>query len=119
MASRWLETSPTQLAEWLAQVPVPWAFAGGWALDLWAGQQSRPHSDIEIACRRADLPALGSALPDFEIAVAQNKQLSPWRPEAPPPFPFSLWLRRQRRDSVGFRDRDRGACRRHVALSPR
>lgn len=94
MASRWRETSPTQLAQWLAQVPVPWAFAGGWALDLWAGQQSRPHSDIEIACLRADLPALGSALPDFEIAIAQNKQLSPWQPEAPPPFPFSLWLRR-------------------------
>lgn len=95
MAGRWRETSPTELAEWLAQVPVPWAFAGGWALDLWAGIVSRPHSDIEISCRRADLAALTSALPGFEIVVAQNKQLSPWQPDAPPQPPFSLWLRRR------------------------
>ncbi len=94
MAGRWRETSPTELAGWLASVPVPWAFAGGWGLDLWAGISSRPHSDIEISCLRADLPALTAALPGFEIAVAQNKQLSPWRPDAPPQPPFSLWLRR-------------------------
>ena len=95
MAGRWRETSPTELAEWLAQAPVPWAFAGGWALDLWAGMVSRPHSDIEITCLRADLPGLTSALPGFEIAVAQNKVLSPWRADAPPAPPFSLWLRRE------------------------
>lgn len=26
--------------------------------------------------------------------MAQNKVLSPWQPDAPPPPPFSLWLRR-------------------------
>lgn len=94
MAGRWRETSPNQLAELLARVPVPWAFAGGWALDLWAGQQSRVHSDIEITCLRRDLPVLVGALPGLEIAAAQNKQLSPWQPAVPPHPPFSLWLRR-------------------------
>jgi hypothetical protein len=94
MAGRWRETSPTELAEWLAHVPVPWAFAGGWALDLWAGMNSRAHSDIEISCLRAHLPALASALPGFEIAMAQNKQLSTWSADALPQPPFSLWLRR-------------------------
>ncbi|HTO28128.1 MAG TPA: hypothetical protein VL017_06015 [Devosia sp.] len=94
MAGRWRETSPTELAGWLAHVTVPWAFAGGWALDLWAGIVSRPHSDIEISCLRADLAAVTKALPGFEIVVAQNKHLSPWRPDAPPRPPFSLWLRR-------------------------
>lgn len=94
MAGRWRETSPNQLAAWMARVTVPWAFAGGWALDLWAGQQSRVHSDIEITCLRRDLSALVSALPDFEVVVAQNKQLSAWSSAAPPPPSFSLWLRR-------------------------
>ena len=94
MAGRWRETSPNELASWLAEAPVPWAFAGGWALDLWARNVSRIHSDIEIACLRADLPALTSALPGFEIATAQNKVLSRWLPDAPPEPPFSLWLRR-------------------------
>nr|WP_295892073.1 hypothetical protein [uncultured Devosia sp.] len=94
MAGRWRETSPIELADWLADVPAQWAFAGGWALDLWAGINSRSHSDIEITCLRADLQALAGALPGFEIVVAQNKQLSPWRANVPPQLPFSLWLRR-------------------------
>ena len=94
MVGRWRETLPADLAAWLAEVQVPWAFAGGWALDLWAGQQSRVHSDIEITCLRSDLPALVGALPGFEVAVAQNKQLSAWLPGALPQPPFSLWLRR-------------------------
>lgn len=94
MAGRWRKTLPIELTRWLDDVPVPWAFAGGWALDLWAGITSRTHSDIEIACLRVDLPALASALPGFDIAVAQNKQLSPWRADATPQLPFSLWLRR-------------------------
>jgi hypothetical protein len=94
MAGRWRDTSPIELADWLAPVPVPWAFAGGWALDLWAGITSRAHSDIEITCLRVDLQALAGALPGFEIVVAQNKQLSPWRADALPQLPFSLWLRR-------------------------
>lgn len=94
MAGRWRPTSPTELAAWLEHVTVPWAFAGGWALDLWAGQQSRAHSDIEVTCLRADLEALLATLPGFEIAVARNKQLSPWMPDARPEPPFSLWLRR-------------------------
>ncbi|HEX9595406.1 MAG TPA: hypothetical protein VF982_00885 [Anaerolineales bacterium] len=94
MAGRWRETSPTELAEWLVHVPVAWAFAGGWGLDLWAEQQSRSHSDIEIACLRGNLRALIDALPGFEVAVAQNKQLSPWPADALPTPPFSLWLQR-------------------------
>jgi hypothetical protein len=94
MAGRWRETSPTELADWLERAPVPWAFAGGWALDLWAGQQSRSHSDIEITCLRDDLEALVDSLVGFEIALARNRQLSSWVTGATPERPFSLWLRR-------------------------
>lgn len=95
MPGRWRETPPDQLAGWLAAATVPWGIAGGWALDLWQGTVSRPHSDIEISCFLADLPALLPLLPGFEIAIARNKQLTahPAGAVLPEP-PFSLWLRR-------------------------
>lgn len=94
MAGRWRETSPQELRDWLEGIQVPWAFAGGWALDLWAGRQSRQHSDIEITCLRHNLSVLIEALPTFEAAVARNKQLSPWHTDICAEPAFSLWLRR-------------------------
>lgn len=94
MSSRWRQTTPDELAGWLDAVTVPWAIAGGWALTLWSGQQAREHSDIEISCLLGDLEALLGALRNFEIAIARNKQLSPWVKGEIPEQPFSLWLRR-------------------------
>lgn len=95
MSSRWRQTSPEELAHWLAAATMPWGIAGGWALDLWQGEISRLHSDIEISCFFADLPALLPLLEHFEIAIARNKQLTVYEPgTALPPPPFSLWLRR-------------------------
>jgi len=95
MSSRWRQTSPEQLVGWLDGATMPWGIAGGWALDLWQGSVSRPHSDIEISCFFADLPALLPLLASFEIAIARNKQLTVYEPgTALPPPPFSLWLRR-------------------------
>ena len=68
---------------------------GGWALELWAGESWREHSDIEITCFREDLPDVLPAVARFEIAVARNKVLTPFRPgDALPDPPYSLWLRR-------------------------
>jgi len=95
MSSRWRETGPDELAHWLAAASVPWAIAGGWALDLWQQTISRAHSDIEISCFLADLPALLPVLEHFEIAIARNKQLTVYESgTALPAPPFSLWLRR-------------------------
>jgi hypothetical protein len=94
LAGRWLETTPMDLRFWLEPVAVPWWVAGGWALDLWLGKQTRPHSDIEFGCWRADLPLVVEALAGWDIAVARNKIPSPFdRAQLPEP-PFSLWIRR-------------------------
>ena len=95
MSSRWRQTSPQELIGWLAPVDVPWGIAGGWALDLWGGAVTREHSDIEIACFRTDMPRLLPALGAFEIVIARNKVLTPYRDgDALPTDNFSLWLRR-------------------------
>ena len=38
-----------------------WLF-GGWAVDLWVGEITRPHDDIDVAAWRADYEAIGTAL---------------------------------------------------------
>ena len=45
----WEPWTPAEVAARLDGVDVPWCVVGGWALDLWAGRQQRPHQDLEIA----------------------------------------------------------------------
>jgi Aminoglycoside-2''-adenylyltransferase len=94
MVARWRDTTPEELRDWLSDTAVPWWIAGGWALDLWLGRSTRPHSDIEIGCFRPDLVAMLAPFADWEIAVARNKVLTPFtRGQPVPKPPFSLWLR--------------------------
>jgi hypothetical protein len=48
--------TPDQAAQALQGVSAPWAVAGGWALDLWLGRQTREHEDLEIAVPAACFP---------------------------------------------------------------
>jgi hypothetical protein len=41
---------------------VWWAVAGGWAIDLWLGEQSREHHDVEIVIRQQDQRIVGQFL---------------------------------------------------------
>lgn len=103
MTGRWADTRPEQLARWFDNCPVPWWFAGGWALDLWLGRETRAHSDIEAGCFRADLPALAERFSGWDVQLARNKQLASYNLASPPPVPpFSLWFRRRGRDLWEF-----------------
>src|SRR5437763_9338468 len=46
------------LVELMGAFPVPWFFAGGWAIDLLAGRVTRQHEDLEISIDRADQDAI-------------------------------------------------------------
>lgn len=74
---RWEPWLPGELADRLAGVPVSWSVAGGWALDLFRGQVTRPHEDIEIAVPAAGFPAIRRALPGLEFLVAGHGRLWP------------------------------------------
>jgi hypothetical protein len=41
-------------ASLMRDFPGPWGIAGGWAIDLFAGRESRPHVDVDVALLRAD-----------------------------------------------------------------
>ena len=56
--------TPDQAVAALDGLSAPWAVAGGWALDLWLGEQTRDHEDLEIAVPGVFFPAIQARLED-------------------------------------------------------
>jgi hypothetical protein len=54
--------APQFVAEPMGTAGVWWAVAGGWAIDLWLGEQTREHHDVEVAIRRDDQSVVHAAL---------------------------------------------------------
>ena len=90
----WLAASPTAGAYWLASLTVPWWIAGGWALDLFAGNQSRPHKDLDVGILRNDALQALESLAAWEVFEAKNGVLTRLGAGMQPRADvFSLWCR--------------------------
>lgn len=64
--ARWADAwAPEQAAERLGGVGAPWCIAAGWALDLFRGESSRPHGDLEIAVPAAGFPEIRDRFPEY------------------------------------------------------
>ncbi|MGD6856963.1 nucleotidyltransferase domain-containing protein [Bacillus infantis] len=68
-------------AGWMDGFEKPWFVAGGWAIDLFIGKQTRPHADLEIGIFREDQKALKGQLADWEFRKAVNGSLITWNGE--------------------------------------
>lgn len=91
---RWEPLTPEAVAARFAALEIPWFVAGGWALDLFMGRQTRAHDDIDVAIFRGDEAALAPALPGWEFFVAESGTLTRWDPRAPlPRAAHELWAR--------------------------
>ncbi len=87
--------TPDQAAHALEGVSAPWAVAGGWALDLWLGAQTREHEDLEIAVPAVLFPEVqarleGRGLKLFDIVDGQVIALAPG--EAPDRRMHQTWV---------------------------
>ena len=54
----WQAWTPREAATVLEGVDAPWCVVGGWAIDLWLGEVTRPHEDLEIAIPHAAFSAM-------------------------------------------------------------
>ena len=67
--SAWQAWHPHELAQRLQGLSQPWCVVGGWALDLWHGQLTRPHEDLEFTVLRRDLPVFCQRMRDLGLAL--------------------------------------------------
>ena len=63
----WDPWHPRVVAQRLAGVAAPWYVAGGWAIDLFRGEHSREHEDLEIAVPAARFAEFAERLADCEF----------------------------------------------------
>ncbi|MGH9270532.1 MAG: nucleotidyltransferase domain-containing protein, partial [Ilumatobacteraceae bacterium] len=87
VAKRWRPWTPDEVRERLAAVSATWGVAAGWALDLYVGEVSRPHEDIEITVPAGSFHAVAAALARFDWDVVGDGHL--W------PYPDALGRHRQ------------------------
>jgi hypothetical protein len=91
----WSALSPAEARDLFAAFPRPWWVAGGWAIDLFLGRETRRHGDIDIAILRGDEVALPRLVPGWEICVAHDGRLTPWAGDRPLEMPMhQFWVRR-------------------------
>jgi len=116
----WEPLAPQQVLELMRGFDAPWYVAGGWALDLFLGRQTRAHNDIEVSVFRADEAKLRKHLGGWEHFIAESGTLIPLADRDPlPPNAHELWSRERGRDAwqleilVEERVGDRWVYRRH------
>lgn len=70
---------PETVAAVMEPLGLWWAIAGGWAIDLWLGETTRDHHDVEVVVQRQDQTALQAALGDWKMTCIDPPG-SHWRP---------------------------------------
>jgi len=91
----WRQTKPVEIQEWLHALSVPWWIAGGWALDLFLGEATRPHEDIDVGIFRRDALKACTALSEWEFFEAKDGSLTRLEScTAPRKAVNSVWCRR-------------------------
>lgn len=93
----WNSLSVEEINHLMKNLPVPWWIAGGWALDLYYGKQTRQHGDMDILIRNEDLPALEKYLSEsYELFIADNGVLTKLADsESRNGISGSLWVRKR------------------------
>jgi hypothetical protein len=69
-----------RVAEIMDGIGVWWAVAGGWAIDLWLGTQTREHHDVEVVVRRDARLVVWDALHESSALSCIDPPGSGWRP---------------------------------------
>jgi Aminoglycoside-2''-adenylyltransferase len=67
-----------KLSSLLNDFKQPWFVAGGWAIDLFIGDVTRVHKDIEITIFRKDQSRLREYLFGWEFTKVVNGKIEPW-----------------------------------------
>lgn len=76
----WEPITVTEIYKLFSTIPINWGIAGGWALDLHLGKQSRVHDDIDvIILREEQLTIYNHLSKDWMLYKAENGKLVLWQ----------------------------------------
>lgn len=78
----WQPRSPQEVAAFFASLAAPWWIAGGWAIDLFLGRQTRPHEDVDVLVLREHQHEIRVLFEGWDMQAATP---------APPEWPFYKW----------------------------
>lgn len=88
----WEAWSPEELFARLGGADTDWYIVGGWALDLWHGEQTRAHEDLEFSVLACQAQRYRSVLSDLEFFTARDGKLDHLpRIEPLPEDVWQLW----------------------------
>lgn len=72
---------PLRINQLLQNYNRPWFIAGGWAIDLFLGNETRKHGDIEIALLRKDQESIKSYLRSWNLQKVVKGEFHQWKDE--------------------------------------
>ncbi|MDP9280875.1 MAG: hypothetical protein M3P38_02125, partial [Chloroflexota bacterium] len=76
---RWEPLSLEEVKRLFGPVSAPWWIAGGRALDMFLGHETRTHVDIEVAVLRRDQLAFREALATWDVQIVHAGEFIPWK----------------------------------------
>lgn len=93
----WDPMSPREAAIEFTAWPHPWWVAGGWAIDLLLGRQTRPHGDLDIIVLRRDQARVRDLLSTWDVYAADPPGVLRRWPigEILPEHVHDVWCRRR------------------------
>jgi len=80
----WRPWQPEEVGRFFSRLSVPWWIAGGWALDLFLGGQTREHEDIDVQILRRDQQDVRALFNGWDVQEADPGIL-------PSSWPFREW----------------------------
>lgn len=111
--------SPSDAARLLRGIEASWWVAGGWAIDLWLGKQTREHLDLDLAILRSEQRIFWDRLSTWDLNLGTAPDVTePWsaldvvpeplhavwcRPTPSDPWAFEMLLNESEGDSWLFR----------------
>jgi hypothetical protein len=94
LEARWEDAwRPEQVAERLVGIGAPWCVAAGWALDLFRGELSRKHGDLEIAVPAKRFREIQQRFPEYVFDAVGSGRVWPGAGAETLAATYQTWLR--------------------------
>ena len=100
MDSKWQPLTINEIVERFEGFDVDWWIAGGHAIDLFLGWETRSHDDVDLEVFRSDREVLFDVFDGWDLHVVSEGELVPWTRGMPlESSVFGVWGRPRRDDA--------------------